>query len=458
MSDSWSPSSWQSKEPEQQAVYRDEQALQAVLARLSAYPKIVTSWEVEKLKRQLALAARGERFLLQGGDCSERFADCQPHVIDAKLKIILMMSAVLIHGGGKQVIRVGRIAGQYAKPRSSPTETRAGVTLPSYRGDLVNRPGFTAEDREPEPQNLLEGYHRAAMTLNFIRGLLAGGFGDVHQPQVWDLSFVAHAGHSEEYLALVRSIEDGIQFMETLVGRRLEELVNVDFYTSHEGLHLAYEQAVSELPPLRDGWYNLGTHFPWIGDRTRALDGAHIEYFRGVRNPIGMKVGPSMDPLELVELIRVLNPDDEPGRLTLIHRMGVGLIEKHLPPLLEAVARAGRSVTWCCDPMHGNTYSTENGTKTRRFDDILAELDRSFVLHERVGSILGGVHFEMTGQDVTEVVGGARGLGEGDLARAYETDVDPRLNYEQALEMAFLIARRMRGARNRRRRSAGRGR
>ncbi len=443
----WTPDSWRDRPAAQQADYDDPAELDDALKTLSRLPKIVTSWEVEKLKRLLAEVARGERFLLQGGDCSERFADCDPRIIDAKLKVMLMMGAVLVHGAGKPVVRVGRIAGQYAKPRSKPTETRDGVTLPSYRGDLVNRPEFTPAARRPDPRNMLEGHYRAAMTLNFIRGLLSGGFGDAHHPEVWDLSFVQDPAKRELYADITRRMEDGIRFTEAMIGRRLDELANVDFFTSHEALHLPFEQAVGELPPLRTGWYNLGTHLPWIGDRTRALDGAHIEYFRGIQNPVGCKVGPTMQPDELVELVNTLNPHNEPGRLTLIVRMGVGKVEEKLPPLIDAVQRAGQVVVWCSDPMHGNTYSTADGTKTRKFDDILGELDRSFAIHEAAGTWLGGVHFEMTGQDVTEVVGGARGLTEADLSRAYESDVDPRLNHEQSLEMAFLIARRMSSAR-----------
>ncbi len=444
MSSTWTIDSWRTRPAAQQPEYDDPEALRAALAKLSRLPPVVTSWEVEKLKRQLALVARGESFLLQGGDCSERFADCRSDLIDSKLKILLKMSLVLVHAGGRQVVRVGRMAGQYAKPRSSPTETRDGVTLPSYRGDLVNRPEFDAEARRPNPDNLLEGYARSAMTINFVRSLLAGGFGDVHHPEVWDLSFADGAEGSEEYRRLVDRMGEAVRFLETMVGRRLDELGLVEFFTSHEGLHLEYETAVSELPPLRRRWYNLGTHFPWIGDRTRAIDGAHVEYFRGIANPIGVKVGPTMEPDELLELIRVLDPEGEPGRLTLIHRMGVDRIEERLPPLVEAVRRAGRTVVWCADPMHGNTYKTADGIKTRRFDDILGEIDRAFDIHEALGSRLGGIHVEMTGEDVTEVVGGARGLDEADLHRAYRTDVDPRLNHEQALELAFRVARRLR--------------
>ncbi len=447
MSD-WNPESWLRKPAAQQIDYEDPAELRSALDTLARLPKIVTSWEVEKLKGHLAEVARGERFLLQGGDCSECFADCRPNIIDAKLKIILMMAAVLVYGAGMPVVRVGRIAGQYAKPRTSPMETRGEVTLPSYRGDLVNRVEFTPKARRPNPRNLLEGHHCAAMTLNFIRGLLSGGFGDIHHPGVWDLSFVKEQARQEQYRNIVCSIGDSVRFTEAMVGRRLDELANVDFFTSHEGLHLPYEQAVGEIPPLRTGWYNLGAHLPWIGDRTRALDGAHVEYFRGIENPIGCKVGPTMQPDELVELVRKLNPGNIPGRLVLIHRLGITRIESMLPPLVEAVARAGLSVVWCCDPMHGNTYETAGGLKTRRFDDILGEVEHAFAVHEEAGGYLGGVHFEMTGEDVTEVVGGARGLTEEDLQHAYRTNVDPRLNHEQALELAFLVARRMRGRRN----------
>lgn len=443
----WSPDSWKSRRALQQVTYDDPAALERVLAQIERLPPIVTSWEIEKLKGQIARAGRGEAFVLQGGDCSERFADCRANVIDAKLKVLLAMGAVLSYGVGRRVVRIGRLAGQYAKPRSDPDETRDGVTLPAYRGDLVNSPEFRPEARRPDPGRLLEACFRSAMTINFVRGLLAGGFGDLHHPEVWNLAFVDHAERPEPYRELTRDIQRAVRFLEASAGRRLDEMATVDFYTSHEALHLPYEQALSELPPLRDGWYDLGTHFPWVGDRTRGIDGAHVEFVRGIRNPVGVKVGPNADPAEVVELARVLNPGDEPGRLTFIHRMGAHGIERHLPPLLDAVARSGRVVTWCCDPMHGNTIKTAGGIKTRRFDDILAELDRAFDVHAAAGTILGGVHFEMTGQDVTEVVGGARGLSEADLGRAYESDVDPRLNYEQALEMAFLIAGRMRRGR-----------
>ena len=443
MQSDWSPSSWQQKPISQCVEYPDRAALERTLCELSRLPPLVTSWEVENLKAQLAEAARGERFLLQGGDCAETFDECRSSVIANKLKILLKMSMVLVYGTRKAVIRVGRLAGQYAKPRSTESETRDGVTLLSYRGNLINRPGFTPEDRTPDPGLLLRGYERAALTINFIRGLVDGGFADIHHPEQWNLAFVNHSTRSDDYRQIIDSIGQSVYFLEAIAGRRLDELNRAEFFTSHEGLHLAYEQAQTRQVPRRPHWYNLTTHFPWIGDRTRAIGGAHVEYFRGIANPIGVKVGPTMTPDELPELIDVLNPTNEPGRLTLIHRFGAGKIEHCLPPLIEAVRRRGQQVLWCCDPMHANTVVTQSGLKTRSFDEILRELSLAFEIHERSESILGGVHFELTGDNVTECLGGARGLTEADLAEAYLSDVDPRLNYEQALEMAFCIAHRM---------------
>jgi 3-deoxy-7-phosphoheptulonate synthase len=441
MKNDWTPSSWKSKPLAQAVEYPDRPALDRTLARLADLPPLVTSWEVEALKTQLAEAQQGRRFLLQGGDCGERFDDCRPDTIAGKLKILLKMSLILVFGRNQRVIRMGRFAGQYAKPRSAAAETRDGVTLPSYRGDLINRPAFTAEARTPDPRLLLRGYEHAAMTLNYIRGLVDGGFADLRHPELWDIDFVQHAAQSADYLAIVESVGNAIRFMETVAGTSIGELNRVEFFASHEGLHLDYEQAQTRQSPPGDKWYNLTTHFPWLGDRTRAIDGAHVEYFRGIANPIGLKVGPTMTAEQLTDLVSVLNPDNEPGRLTLIHRFGVGRIDDCLPPLVEAVRRREQIVLWCCDPMHGNTQTTQTGVKTRDFDDILGELSRAFEIHQRLGSILGGVHFELTGENVTECIGGARGLNESDLGRAYLSDVDPRLNYEQALEMALLIAR-----------------
>jgi 3-deoxy-7-phosphoheptulonate synthase len=442
MSD-WNPRSWQSKPALQQVDYPDRAALDRVLEELAALPPLVTSWEIEDLKRQLAEAARGERFLLQGGDCAESFAECRSPVIAAKLKILLQMSLVLLHGGKKRVIRVGRFAGQYAKPRSDDLETVDGVTLPSYRGDLVNALPFDPDSRRPDPERLLRGYERSALTLNFIRGLVEGGFADLHHPEYWELEFVQHSPLAADYRRMVESIGQALDFVQTLAGRSVGQLERVDFFTSHEALHLPYEQAQTRTVPRRAGWYDLSTHLPWIGMRTGDPGGAHVEFFRGVRNPVGIKVGPSMTRERLVRLLDVLHPDDEPGRLILIHRFGSGQIGDRLPGLIDAVRGDGRTVLWCCDPMHGNTERTAGGRKTRRFESILAELEAAFDIHAAAGSVLGGVHFELTGEDVTECTGGARGLAEAGLDRAYRTTVDPRLNYEQALEMAMLVARRM---------------
>jgi 3-deoxy-7-phosphoheptulonate synthase len=438
----WRPDSWQQKAAQQQASYADQGHLRDTLKQLQELPPLVTSWEVEALKTQLAAATRGEAFVLQGGDCAENFTDCRAPIITNKLKILLQMSLVLIHGLNRRVIRIGRIAGQYAKPRSADSETRESLSLPSYRGDLINGPEFTAEARQPDPTRLLRGYGRAAMTLNFIRSLADCGFADLHHPENWDLDFVQHSPRAADYRRVVDDLGKSLRFMQTLGADNSGELARVRFFTSHEGLSLHYEQAATRRVPQRPGWYNLACHLPWIGLRTAALDGAHIEYFRGIANPIGVKIGPGMDTAWLHGLMTCLNPDDEPGKLVFIHRFGAEHIAESLPPLITAVQRSGRRVLWLSDPMHGNTEATPGGYKTRRFDNILSELSQGFDIHRRLGSHLGGVHFELTGDDVTECVGGARGLDETGLQRAYLTQVDPRLNYEQALEMAMAIVRK----------------
>jgi 3-deoxy-7-phosphoheptulonate synthase len=440
----WEPRSWRTRTANQQPAYPDPERLDSVVAELARLPPLVTSWEVETLKGLLAKAARGELFVLQGGDCAESFEDCESSAITAKLKILLQMRLVLVHATKKGVVPVGRIAGQYAKPRSSPFEERDGVVLPAYRGDLVNRMAFTPEDRAIDPVHMLRGYERAALTLNFIRSLADAGFADLHHPEYWDLSFVRHSELAHEYERTVESIRESIDFMEAVAGQPMDAMRRVDFYTSHEALLLPYEEAQTRRVPRRTGWYNLATHLPWIGLRTNDLEGAHIEYGRGIANPIGVKIGPATRPEWLRELIAALNPGNEPGRLMLIHRMGAEKVADALPPLIEEVLRLGKHVTWCCDPMHGNTETTAQGYKTRRFDKILAELERAFSLHAELGSVLGGVHFELTGENVTECVGGARGLDEAGLAAAYRSQVDPRLNAEQALEMAMRIARHLR--------------
>lgn len=439
----WTPDSWQRREALQQPRYRSQAELEGAVATLSRLPPLVTSWEIENLKRQLAEAAAGRSFLLQGGDCAESFEECTPDAITSKLKILLQMSLVLVHSAKRRVIRVGRFAGQYAKPRSTDTETRDGVTLPTYRGDLVNALEFTPAAREPNPDRLLRGYEKSALTLNFIRSLIDGGFADLHHPEYWDLAWVRHSPRESEYQRMVEAIGESLRFMETLAAAKVGEIDRVDFYTSHEGLHLHYEQAQTRTVPRRPGWYNLSTHFPWIGLRTNSPSGAHVEFFRGIRNPIGVKVGPDTKADVLAQLLDVLHPENEPGRLTLIHRFGADRVEGCLPQLVERVRASGKIVIWCCDPMHGNTRSTRDGLKTRRFDDILRELERSLDVHEACGSYLGGVHFELTGENVTECVGGARGLDELGLRLAYRSQVDPRLNYEQALEMAMLVGARL---------------
>ncbi len=439
----WSPTSWQKKTAAQQVGYSDQAALQRVLTEMAALPPLVTSWEVENLKADLARAANGEAFVLQGGDCAESFDDCRSESIAGKLKILLQMSLVLVHGTRKPVVRIGRIAGQYAKPRSTDNETRGDVTLPAYRGDIINRGGFTREEREPDPVLMLRAYERAALTLNFIRALTDGGFADLHHPEYWDVSFATGSPNAAEYQRIVDSIRESLDFVSAITGVQNEVLRRVDVYTSHEALALPYEQAQTRTVPRRDGHYNLSTHFPWIGMRTAMLDGAHVEFFRGIRNPLGIKIGPAMTVEWLQSLLDVLDPDREPGRITLIHRMGADKVKDKLPPLVDAVI-ATRQVLWVCDPMHGNTETTPQGIKTRRFDKIIDELEQSFELHAALGSRLGGVHVELTGEDVTECVGGARGLAEADLERAYKSRVDPRLNYEQALETALRISKHMR--------------
>jgi 3-deoxy-7-phosphoheptulonate synthase len=438
---SWTIDSWKNKPLAQEVAYDDPAAVDTVVAKLSQLPPLVTSWEVERLKSAIAEAQEGRRFILQGGDCAETLLDCQPAIIANKLKILLQMSMVLVHAGQKPVVRIGRLAGQYAKPRSKPTEERNGVSLPSYFGDLVNRPEFTPEARRADPRALLDAYSHAALTLNFVRSLTAAGFADLHHPEYWDLGFFTRSGLTpelrEEYMQTSARLSEALRFMEALGETSVDELSRVDFYTSHEGLNLHYEAAQTRRVPRRDGHYLLTTHMPWIGERTRALDGAHVEFFRGVENVVGVKLGPKVDPHDAVQLLTTLSPNNEPGKLVCITRMGADAVDKSLPPLVEAVTRAGRRVLWMCDPMHGNTHATSTGIKTRSFDDILREIERSFAIHREIAGELGGIHFELTGEDVTECIGG--GITESDLDKNYASVCDPRLNYRQALEMAFRI-------------------
>jgi 3-deoxy-7-phosphoheptulonate synthase len=424
-------------------------ALARAVGELRSLPPLVTSWEVERLRVFLAQAEQGKRFVLQGGDCAESLSECNSTAIANKLKILLQMSMVLVHGLKMPILRIGRFAGQYAKPRSSATETRGtgagSVTLPSYFGDLINRPAFDAASRTPDPALLVRAYTHSALTLNFVRALVEGGFADLHHPEYWDLSFMRHAGLApalrSEYERMKDSLADGLRFMEALGEKTVDDLTRVEFFTSHEGLSLWYESAQTRPVPRRDGVYNLGTHMPWLGERTRGVAGAHAEYFRGIHNPVGVKLGASATPDEVRALARLLNPANEAGRLVFIARMGAQRVGDVLPALLRATRDAGLRCLWMCDPMHGNTRATATGVKTRSFDDILHELTQSHAVHRQEGVVLGGVHFELTGEDVTECTGGAMGTSEQDLSTNYASACDPRLNYQQSLEMAFLIAR-----------------
>ena len=440
--ENWKPDSWRKFSALQQATYPDYEALEKTLQALGELPPLVTSWEILSLREQIAEAQAGKRFLLQGGDCAESFQECSSSLITNRLKVLLQMSLALVHGLQMPVIRIGRFAGQYAKPRSSDMETRDGVTLPSFRGDLVNAIEFTEKARTPDPQRLIQAHSLSAMTMNFVRSLVDGGFANVHHTEYWDLSWVEHSPLADEFHNLTESLGQSLRFMETITGREIGRLRRVDFFTSHEALHLHYEQAQTRQVPRQWGWFNLGTHFPWIGMRTANLDGAHVEYFRGIRNPLGIKVGPEMTGDWLAGLLEKLNPEREAGRIVLIHRMGEGKIEQRLPGLIHAVHETGSPVLWISDPMHGNTESTRDGIKTRRFRKILRETELAFEIHHDNKSRLGGVHLELTGEDVTECTGGARDLLDEDLKRAYKSTVDPRLNYEQSLEMAMFMVQK----------------
>lgn len=433
----WSPESWQRFAYRQVAHYANPEQLKQVVAQLSELPPLVTCDEVDQLKQAIARAGQGKAFILQGGDCAESFDDCRPETIKNKLKILLQMSVILLHSLRKPIIRIGRIAGQYAKPRTADFETIDGLTLPTYRGDLINSLAFDELSRTPNPRLLLKGYSCAAMTLNYIRALLSGGFADLHHPNRWDLEFMQHSSQAKTYHALIDSISDSLQFLESIDGLSMNQLKNVDFYTSHEALHLYYEQALTRKQ--NGQWYDLSTHLPWVGMRTSQLDSAHVEFLRGIKNPIGIKIGPNIDKIWISELLKRLNPEGEEGRILLISRLGANEIQRCLPPLIEAVKATAIPVTWSCDPMHGNTESTTDGIKTRHFDNILSELRQALDIHKKMDSYLGGVHFELTGENVTECIGGARGLAAEDLKKAYHSLVDPRLNYEQSLEMALCI-------------------
>ncbi|MBV8913307.1 MAG: 3-deoxy-7-phosphoheptulonate synthase class II [Acetobacteraceae bacterium] len=447
--ETWTPASWRTRPAKQMPAYPDPAALAAIETRLAKYPPLVFAGEARRLKASLARVVDRQAFVLQGGDCAESFGDFTANVIRDTFRVLLQMAVVLTFGGSVPVVKMGRMAGQFAKPRSSDTETQGGETLPSYRGDIVNGPDFTAAARTPDPARMEMGYFQSAGTLNLLRAFATGGYADLHEVHRWNLDFAARSPLAARYQDLASRIDETLSFMQAcgMTSTTTPQVRETDFYTSHEALLLPYEQALTRVDSTTGDTYACSAHFLWIGDRTRQLEGAHVEFLRGVQNPIGMKVGPTMEADDLLRLIDRLNPANEEGRLTLICRMGADAVTQRLPALLRAVQRAGRKVVWLCDPMHGNTISTAAKVKTRSFDAILTEVHRFFDAHAEAGTVAGGVHVEMTGQNVTECVGGAHRLTEADLGSRYETFCDPRLNAEQSLELAFLVAEALKSRR-----------
>ncbi len=442
MSENWSPDSWRRKPIRQVPEYPDPQALKEVEDRLATFPPLVFAGEARKLKEQLAEVAEGRGFLLQGGDCAESFAEHSADNIRDFFRVFLQMAVVLTYAGGQPVVKVGRIAGQFAKPRSQPAETRDGVTLPAYRGDIINDIRFDPEARRPDPHRMLQAYRQSAATLNLLRAFAQGGYADLEHVHRWTLGFLKDTPASERYREIADRITESLRFMRAcgITSATTPQLRSTDFYTSHEALLLGYEEALTRVDSTTGEWYATSGHFLWIGDRTRDPEGAHVEFLRGVKNPIGLKAGPTMTPDELLRLIDILNPANEPGRLTIITRFGADKVAAGLPPLVRAVQREGRKVVWSCDPMHGNTIRTAAGYKTRPFERILEEVRAFMQVHAAEGTHAGGIHIEMTGKNVTECTGGARAIAEADLCDRYHTHCDPRLNASQALELAFLVA------------------
>ena len=443
MAQNWSSDSWRNKPAKQLPAYKDEQALVDAENRLAALPPLVFAGEARNLKRRLAEVAQGKAFLLQGGDCAESFAEFNANKIRDTFRVLLQMSVVLTFAGSLPVVKMGRMAGQFAKPRSSDTETKDGITLPSYRGDSINGLEFTESAREPDPERMLKAYYQAASTLNLLRAFAQGGYADLHRVHGWNLEFIKDTPLIDRYDQLASEIDKTLAFMSAcgITGENTPEIVRqTEFYTCHEALLLPYEQAMTRTDSTTGHYYDCSAHFVWIGARTHQLDGAQIEFVRGIKNPIGLKVSPAVDPDTLLKLIDILNPDNEPGRLTLISRMGADQVEEKLSPLLSAVKAEGKSVIWSCDPMHGNIVKADSGFKTRRFDDILKEIKGFFAAHKEQGTHPGGIHLELTGQDVTECTGGAKNIVDADLSSRYHTHCDPRLNATQALELAFLVA------------------
>lgn len=443
--DNWNKTSWRNFPALQQPNWPDKQAFEEVVQTISRLPPLVFAGEIRELKRQLAMAAEGEAFLLQGGDCAEAFSMCTAPAIRELLKVILQMTMIMGYAGGKPIVKVGRMAGQYAKPRSADTEMVNGMELPSYRGDMVNDNAPTPEARRPDPQRMLKGYHLSCATMNILRAFTMGGYAALDRVHSWNNDFVRRSPQGQLYEKLARQIEQAINFMRVLgLDTNIPQLTQASFFTSHEALLLGYEEALTRQDSTSGDWYDCSAHMLWIGERTRQLDGAHVEFLRGVGNPIGVKIGPNHDLEDVKRLVRALNPENEAGRLTLITRFGAKKIGDSLPGLARAMKAEGFKLVWSCDPMHGNTYTAESGHKTRNFDDILAEIRSFFEIHWAEGTVPGGVHFEMTGDDVTECTGGGRCILPQHLAQNYQTQCDPRLNAEQSLELAFQIAELMR--------------
>lgn len=442
----WTPDSWRARTARQMPTYPNPAALAAVEKKLASYPPLVFAGEARDLKKQLAAVAEGKAVLLQGGDCAESFAEFSANNIRDTFKVILQMTVVLMYAGGLPVVKVGRMAGQFAKPRSADDETVGGTTLPVYRGDIINGIEFEPSKRAPDPERMVQVYGQSAATLNLLRAFARGGYADLHRVHGWTLGFVDRSPAGEKFRELADRISDSLRFMEAcgITPEAVPQIREASFFTSHEALLLPYEEALTRVDSTTGDWYDTSAHMIWIGDRTRQLDGAHVEFCRGVKNPIGLKCGPTSDPEELIRLIDALNPENEPGRLTLIARMGDDKVGVKLPPLMRRVAREGRKVVWSCDPMHGNTIKSASGYKTRPFDRILGEVRGFFDVARAEGVHAGGVHFEMTGQNVTECTGGAEAIQDAALGDRYHTHCDPRLNGSQSLELAFLIADRLR--------------
>jgi len=438
----WSPDSWKQKPAKHMPTYQDAAKVDATVAKLRNYPPLVFAGEARNLKAKLADVAAGKAFLLQGGDCAESFAEFHPQNIRDTYRVLLQMAVVLLFGSSMPVVKIGRIAGQFAKPRSAETETIDGVTLESYKGDIINGPEFTAEARVANPERMVQAYNQSAATLNLLRAFSQGGYADLHRVHQWNLGFIANSPAGERYQHLADQLTQTLDFMAAcgITAENTPVIRETEFFTSHEALLLPYEQALTRIDSTTGDWYDVSAHMLWIGDRTRQPDGAHVEFLRGVKNPIGIKCGPTSDPEDLLKLLDILNPVNEAGRIVLISRMGAGKAADHLPRLLRKVQSEGRNVVWCCDPMHGNTIKSESGYKTRDFKAVLQEVKEFFAVNRAEGTHPGGVHFELTGQDVTECVGGAQAITSANLHERYITACDPRLNGSQGLELAFLLA------------------